>query len=86
MTRIASLRRNIVKGALAAMLMSAGCGAARAETITVTHWGSAFKYCAHLNGLPVGDYPHSRPPQLKLTDDQKAQIKAAYVNAGLIDG
>ena len=38
------------------------------------------------NGLPVGDYPHSRPPQLKLTDDQKAQIKAAYVNAGLIDG
>jgi len=51
-----------------------------------THWGSAFKYCAHLNGLPVGDYPHSRPPQLKLTDDQKAQIKAAYVNAGLIDG
>jgi 4-hydroxy-tetrahydrodipicolinate synthase len=49
-----------------------------------THFGSAFKYCAQLLGLPVGDYPHSRPPQLKLTDDQKARIKAAYVNSGLI--
>ena len=50
-----------------------------------THFGSTFKYCAQLVGLPVGDYPHSRPPQLKLTDDQKARIKAAYVNAGLLD-
>ena len=51
----------------------------------LTHFGSAFKYCAQLVGLPVGDYPHSRPPQLKLTDEQKARIKAAYVNSGLID-
>jgi 4-hydroxy-tetrahydrodipicolinate synthase len=51
----------------------------------LTHFGSAFKYCAQLVGLPVGDYPHSRPPQLKLTDEQKARIKTAYVNSGLID-
>ena len=50
-----------------------------------THWGSAFKYCASLLGLPVGDYPHSRAPQLKLTDDQKATIKDAYVRSGLIN-
>jgi len=50
-----------------------------------THFGGAFKYCAELVGLPVGDYPHSRPPQLKLTDDQKARIKKAYVESGLID-
>ena len=51
-----------------------------------THWGSAFKYCAQLLGLPVGDYPYSRPPQLKLTDAQKARIRDAYVRSGLIDG
>ena len=28
-----------------------------------THWGEAFKYAAAVIGLPVGDYPHSRPPQ-----------------------
>lgn len=50
-----------------------------------THFGGAFKYCAQLLGLPVGDYPHSRPPQVKLTDDQKARIKQAYVSSGLID-
>ena len=27
-----------------------------------THWGSAFKYAASLLGLPIGKYPHSRPP------------------------
>src|SRR5438067_9001834 len=52
----------------------------------LTHWGSAFKYCAQLLGLPVGDYPYSRPPQLRLTDDQKARIKDAYVRSGLIEG
>jgi 4-hydroxy-tetrahydrodipicolinate synthase len=51
----------------------------------LTHFGSTFKYCAQLVGLPVGDYPHSRPPQIKLTDDQKGRIKAAYVNSGLLD-
>jgi 4-hydroxy-tetrahydrodipicolinate synthase len=50
-----------------------------------THWGSAFKYCAQLMGLPVGDYPHSRPPQLKLPEDVKDKIKAVYVASGLID-
>lgn len=50
-----------------------------------THFGSTFKYCAQLVGLPVGDYPHSRPPQLKLTREQKERIKAAYVNAGLLE-
>jgi 4-hydroxy-tetrahydrodipicolinate synthase len=50
-----------------------------------THFGSAFKYCAELLGLPVGDYPHSRPPQLKLTDSQKTRIRDAYVASGLID-
>jgi 4-hydroxy-tetrahydrodipicolinate synthase len=51
-----------------------------------THWGSAFKYCAILVGLPAGDYPHSRAPQLKLTDAQRACIKDAYVRSGLISG
>ena len=55
------------------------------RTDYLTHFGSAFKYCAQLVGLPVGDYPHSRPPQLKLTDEQKTRIKAAYLNSGLID-
>jgi 4-hydroxy-tetrahydrodipicolinate synthase len=50
-----------------------------------THYAGAFKYCAQLLGLPVGDYPHSRPPQIKLTDDQKTRIKGAYVNSGLIE-
>jgi 4-hydroxy-tetrahydrodipicolinate synthase len=50
-----------------------------------THWGSAFKYSAQLLGLPVGDYPYSRPPQLRLTQDQKARIKDAYVRSGLIE-
>jgi 4-hydroxy-tetrahydrodipicolinate synthase len=52
----------------------------------MTHFGSAFKYCAQLLGLSVGDYPHSRPPQLQLTDEQKATIWAAYVNSGLLEG
>jgi 4-hydroxy-tetrahydrodipicolinate synthase len=50
-----------------------------------THWGSAFKYCAQLLGLPVGDYPYSRPPQLRLTGEQKARIKDAYVRSGLLE-
>jgi 4-hydroxy-tetrahydrodipicolinate synthase len=50
-----------------------------------THWGSAFKYCASLLGLPVGDYPYSRTPQIKLSDQQQARIKDAYLRSGLID-
>jgi len=49
-----------------------------------THWGSAFKYSAELLGLPVGDYPYSRPPQLKLSEEQQARIEDAYLRSGLI--
>jgi 4-hydroxy-tetrahydrodipicolinate synthase len=50
-----------------------------------THWGGAFKYAASLLGLPVGDYPHSRPPQAPLPDEAQAQIQTAYHRLGLID-
>jgi 4-hydroxy-tetrahydrodipicolinate synthase len=50
-----------------------------------THWGGAFKYAASLLGLPVGDYPHSRPPQAELPDEGRAQIRSAYQRFGLID-
>ena len=50
-----------------------------------THWGSAAKYCASLIGLDVGDYPHSRPPQLRLTEQQKERIRSAYISSGLIE-
>src|SRR5439155_13156865 len=50
-----------------------------------THWGEAFRYAASVIGLPVGDYPHSRPPQAILPDDAKAQIRKAYENAGLAE-
>lgn len=50
-----------------------------------THWADAFKYAASVLGLPVGDYPHSRPPQAMLPDAAKTQIEAAYRKLGLID-
>jgi len=50
-----------------------------------THWGGAFKYAASVLGLPVGDYPHSRPPQAKLPDEARAQIRTAYRRLGLVD-
>jgi 4-hydroxy-tetrahydrodipicolinate synthase len=49
-----------------------------------THWGGAFKYAASLLGLPIGDYPHSRPPQAELPDEGRAQIRTAYQRYGLI--
>ncbi len=49
-----------------------------------THWASASKYAASLLGLPVGDYPHARPPQIRLEDSHKQRIKEAYVRSGLI--
>lgn len=49
-----------------------------------THWAGAFKYAASLLGLPVGDYPHSRPPQAELPEAAKTQIEKAYRNLGLI--
>ena len=52
-----------------------------------THWGGAFKYAASVLGLPIGDYPHSRPPQADLPDDgARTQIRAAYRRLGLVDG
>ena len=50
-----------------------------------THWGGAFKYAAHVLGLPIGDYPHSRPPQAQLPPEAKTQIENAYRKLGLID-
>ena len=49
------------------------------------HWGGAFKYAASVLGLPIGDYPHSRPPQAQLPPEAKAQIENAYRRLGLID-
>ena len=49
-----------------------------------SHWGGAFKYAASLLGLPIGDYPHSRPPQAELPDEGRAQIRTAYQRFGLI--
>lgn len=49
-----------------------------------THWGGAFKYAASLLGLPVGAYPHSRPPQAELPAEAKTQIEEAYRRLGLI--
>ena len=49
-----------------------------------THWGGAFKYAASLLGLPIGDYPHSRPPQAELPPEAKAQIEGAYQRLGLM--
>ncbi len=50
-----------------------------------THWGAAFKHAASVLGLPVGDYPGSRPPQAELPSEAKNQIRAAYERFGLID-
>lgn len=48
-----------------------------------THWGGAFRYAASVIGLPMGDYPHSRPPQAILPNHAKDQIRAAFEKAGL---
>jgi len=48
-----------------------------------THWGEAYRYAVSVIGMPVGDYPHSRPPQGILPEAAKAQIRKAYENAGL---
>jgi 4-hydroxy-tetrahydrodipicolinate synthase len=50
-----------------------------------THWGGAFKYAASVLGLPIGSYPHSRPPQAELPPEAKAQIENAYRRLGLVD-
>lgn len=48
-----------------------------------THWAGAFKYAASVLGLPIGSYPHSRPPQAQLPPEAKTQIENAYRRLGL---
>ncbi len=63
-----------------------GSPATRVAPDYFTHWGgSAFKYAASLLGLPIGDYPHSRPPQTELPESGKTQIEKAYLRLGLIE-
>jgi len=49
-----------------------------------SHWGAGFRYAAAVLGLPVGDYPHSRPPQGILPEIAKQQIRATYEQAGFV--
>ena len=49
-----------------------------------THWGETFRYAAAVLGLPMGDYPHSRPPQGILPEVAKEKIRATYERAGLV--
>jgi 4-hydroxy-tetrahydrodipicolinate synthase len=48
-----------------------------------THWGEAFKLGAEVVGLPIGDYPYSRPPQARLPEEARTQIRAAYERSDL---
>ena len=48
-----------------------------------THWGEAFKRAAEAVGLPIGEYPHSRPPQALLPEHAITQIRGAYERAGM---
>jgi 4-hydroxy-tetrahydrodipicolinate synthase len=48
-----------------------------------THWAEAFKYAASVIGLPVGDYPYSRPPQGRLPEEGKTQLRGALEHAGM---
>lgn len=48
-----------------------------------THWGEAFKYAASVIGLPIGDYPGSRPPQGVLPEEARTQIREALEGAGM---
>jgi 4-hydroxy-tetrahydrodipicolinate synthase len=48
-----------------------------------THWGEAFKLGAAAIGLPIGDYPFSRPPQALLPEEGRTQIRLAYEKAGM---
>ena len=48
-----------------------------------THWGEAFKHAASVIGLPIGDYEYSRPPQGRLPQEAKNQIRVALEAAGM---
>jgi 4-hydroxy-tetrahydrodipicolinate synthase len=49
----------------------------------LTHWGEAFRFAASVIGLPIGDYPYSRPPQSILPDEARSQMRTALEQAGL---
>jgi len=48
-----------------------------------THWGEAFKLASEVVGLPIGDYPYSRPPQARLPEEARIQIRKAYEHSFL---
>jgi 4-hydroxy-tetrahydrodipicolinate synthase len=48
-----------------------------------THWGEAFKLGAEVVGLPIGDYPYSRPPQARLPEAARTQIRSSYERSDL---
>jgi 4-hydroxy-tetrahydrodipicolinate synthase len=48
-----------------------------------THWGEAFKAAAAAIGLPIGDYPGSRPPQAVLPKEVRTAIRAAFEESGM---
>jgi len=48
-----------------------------------THWGEAYKLAASVIGLPIGAYPYSRPPQARLPEAAREQIRTAYEAAGM---
>jgi 4-hydroxy-tetrahydrodipicolinate synthase len=50
----------------------------------IGHWGSGIKFAASLLGLPVGDFPHSRPPQPPFPAEMKQGIIDVYGKAGFI--
>jgi 4-hydroxy-tetrahydrodipicolinate synthase len=48
-----------------------------------THWGEAYKVAAATIGLPVGDYPFSRPPQAVLPEEARSAIRSAFEESGM---
>ena len=59
-----------------------GTSDTRDAPTTSRHWGEAFRYAAAVVGLPMGDYPHSRPPQAILPEVAKEEIRALYESVG----
>jgi hypothetical protein len=62
---------------------AAGTRATRGGPTTSPHWGESFRFAASVIGLPMGGYPHSRPPQGLLPEAAKGQMRAAFEKAGL---
>ena len=47
------------------------------------HWGGGMKYMASVIGLPVGEYPHGRAPQVPIHDEAKLQIRSVLEKHGM---